>query len=938
MRLLATTALCLLALCVSTESALSVPVPETSPAARTLATCVQERHRLSVLVLMDTSGSLVETDPQNQRVEGLRAALAGLAHLAGNSAGGQAPIVDVLFLGFSSEVSPPLDKTHWQRVTQDALGSLDAQAGQYATQNHGRDTDYGTALLAARQLLAQHTFEQTRAGGPEPCKALIWFTDGSYEIADRIGATGLPITLSYAPGIKLDQEGAGKRATAAGKAFLCRPRKLMDGLASDGVVKFTVGLSEKMSAEDSAFLNGTTTGFGPGFRCGSQLSPRTGAYLPVAHSRKLFFAFGSLLEGSSAPITSSAACPLKPCERGSSSFTAVPGLDRFRIQASTGATGIEVVLRGPTGNAVHLAYEQAARALALPGASISERWLSSQTVEIEGDFSTSSSQWAGPWAFSFVAPQGGDTAAVPLSTIQLYADASPVLVGPYTLIRGEASKLTFALSQRSGQRAAVNSLTRSAVLAVDTTDPVTGHASRVVIAPEGEADLYGGTATVPIESEAPFLLVNAAVRFPLVDGVAVAPTEGAFRLPVRQPAREGYPTVAPLQLQLASVSGRSKTTGVLTMRASPDAAGCVWLGAAAIRTPEGVGSVSVTTAPAASSAASCIHLAKGESRRVEVTFEPARVATGTVRATLPIMLISTVTQGSRTVAIQATFALYPAPNVAKRIWLTVVLTLLGILIPVLLLHGLNVAGARFTEPQKLQWLAQDVVVDPSRGLQSVDGGQIKTRFGDFEEVSGQGLPHKERSLHIDRFELRTIPSGSLQDRVFGLLRGPYAVAESDGEPLLAGAPQPLRVWRDGAEHEVPLTLPGTWLFLPTYVPVRAEDGLMGEPGEAEPVAGRLLLLIADHDHHERGVELAQSAGVALRAYDWKSFNARPEPPRHSVGFLDRLFSRRTKDEEFPTIPGEEEASMLPDEADSWTDVGSAQDPPSDEPDPSSHIY
>jgi hypothetical protein len=937
-RLFAAMILCLLALCVGAESAFSAPPPETAPAASELAGCVQRTNRLSVLVLMDESGSLAVTDPKNQRVEGLRAALAGLAHVASSSSGGPPPAVEVLFLGFYGKVDPAPSSARWLAVNASSLTSLDEQAGIYATHNFGQDTDFGTALLAARQLLAEHAAELARSGGPEPCKALIWFTDGGYEITSRSNSSGLPLTVPYAPHIVLNSKAAGQQAVAAGKHFLCRPAGFMDGLESDNVIKFTVGLGVQMSPEDSAFLSAATTGSGPGTSCGSRLSPQTGEYLHVANANGLFFAFGDLLEGANTPITATGTCPLKPCQRGSSSFRSVPGLSRFRIRASTGANGIEIVLRSPTGQAIHLSDAAAQETAGLPGTSISERWLSPQTVEVEGNFSASSGQWVGPWSFSFVAPQGGDTAAVPLSTIRLYADAIPALVGPRALVRGESSPLTIALEQQSGQRAPASALVRSAILTADATDPVTGHISQVPVTSEGQPGLYGVNITVPAASEAPFLLFNVTARFPAVDGVSVAPAEGAFRLPVHLPAHQGYPTVSPLQLQLAPVSGKAKTTGFLTITASTDAPGCFWIAPARVLAPEEAGSLAVTTAPVADSAAGCIHLAKGETKRVAVAFEPARAATGTVHASLPVVLLSGITPGSRTMAIQATFGLYPPPNVAKRVWLTVLLTLIGILIPLLLLHGLNVAGARFTEPQKLQWLAQDVEINPSTGLQLSGGGQIKSRFGDFEEVTGQGVPHKERSLQIDRFELRAIASGSFHDRVFHLLRGPYAVAEAEGEPLLAGAGQPLRVWRGGTEHEVPLALPGTWLFLPTSVPTPASDILTGEPGAPEPVAGRLLLLIADHDQQDRGTELAQSAGAALRAHDWSSFTAAPEPqPTHSSLFA-RLFPRRNADEQSPTIPGEEDSSTTTDDSDSWTPTASPQDPAPDEPDSSSHIY
>jgi len=282
MKTIATLIILLCAAAFATGAAAQADQPAGS-APQTLTRCLQTSNQLIVDVLMDTSGSLQVTDPLNERVAGLRAALTGLARLADTPIGSRRPTVEVLLTGFASALTPTpvVAVDRWEQVTGATLSALLGAAGQYASQNVGRDTDFATALLDARQLLAQRAAALTRHGGGEPCKALIWFTDGQYSIEDRIGsgAAGLPIALPYAPGVELNQPGGGNRAVAAGTRFLCRPDGLMDGLQSDGVVKFTIGLSVQMTAQASDFLAAATTGHGGPMSCGSTLSPATGEYL-----------------------------------------------------------------------------------------------------------------------------------------------------------------------------------------------------------------------------------------------------------------------------------------------------------------------------------------------------------------------------------------------------------------------------------------------------------------------------------------------------------------------------------------------------------------------------------------------------------------------------------------------------------------------------------
>ena len=133
-----------------------------------------ENASVRVLLLIDQSGSLARTDPDDQRITGARAVVRSYASLAE-----RVQQVEIQVAGFGEDYRPG----EWQVLNQDSLGgaleAVDA-VGSVEDQFH---TDYVYALQGAASA-----FE----GSTATCQILFWFTDGQHDLdEDLLPAGGL---------------------------------------------------------------------------------------------------------------------------------------------------------------------------------------------------------------------------------------------------------------------------------------------------------------------------------------------------------------------------------------------------------------------------------------------------------------------------------------------------------------------------------------------------------------------------------------------------------------------------------------------------------------------------------------------------------------------------------------------------------------------------
>lgn len=844
--------------------------PTASAAAESLARCVQTAGNLQVIALIDASKSLESSDRNNERASGIQAALDGLTRVAAVGPDGARATVDVLPLTFASDVVPTPSSVDparsWRKLTTSSAPSIRKELAKLAEPLRA-GTDYATALIAVRALFAQRSEYLASQQRPAPCRALVWFTDGQYQLEQR-GTTSAPTTVPYAPGVDLTADGGREEAVKAGKEHLCRPNGLMDGLVTDGVIRFTVLLAAKdgrtsITPDAAAFLEALTLGKGPdGQECGRTLTPRSGEFLRVASAGDLFVDFGQLV-GPPGVKERGILCPTRPCQRGSRQFRVVEGISRFRIRASTGADGIDIYLAPPGGGEPVLikAGDNTAREVA--GAAVSPTWASGRNVEIVGELPADRTSWIGSWALIFVDPSGERRAAVPLSSLLLETGVRPELARTPVIVRGKPTTMDVRLV---GARslAPTSELLRSAELAVSLLPDPSAKRTSIAVPPPVAPGRYAVPVTVPETEGSPTVIVDLVAQFADVDGIPVAPARRSVRLPSRLPDAGGYPSVSPQQSDLGSIEGAGTRTVVLRIAGSRDADGCVWFGKPRVEAPSGAGPVRVDIAPPATSRQKCIAAPSGKTRDVRVTVTAARGALGGLNIDLPVRVTSDLRPRSVFDAeVSLRGRLLPASDTGKRIAL-VVLGLLGTLIPFVALHLFNLAGAKFTAPQRMRWAAFDVAIDKSGNVTGMDGAPLDLDGTTFELVASSGAPEPRRDLAVDGFNFHAVATGNIEDRRIQLFSGPYGTVEAAGAPVLAGGEESIRLvsLRDHRRHTVPLALPGTWVF------ARTDEGPDTDEDTGPRATGRLALIVRDGAARASAAQLLPLACAGLASVDW----------------------------------------------------------------------
>lgn len=269
-----------------------------------IAGCLGARDELRVLLVVDESRSLQETDPDAQRTDGLLAALDSLAVL-------QQALPDKKINVASATFAQDYRKAiGWGGAEGRHLDQLRSWAADDVPQlDGGTATDYRAAMLGARADLATES---------PTCNVMLWFTDGGLDVADS------------------------ETATAAALDEICTEGGIADLLRGDRVFVLAAALfrsdSTLVTNEDRAHLAQIAEGEAQGGSCGSVPIPEryaAGAYLSANDPSQLSALFATLLAQISGytPVNN-VLCPGDECVSGVLRFPVDPGISFLRIIAS----------------------------------------------------------------------------------------------------------------------------------------------------------------------------------------------------------------------------------------------------------------------------------------------------------------------------------------------------------------------------------------------------------------------------------------------------------------------------------------------------------------------------------------------------------------------------------------------------------------------------
>lgn len=755
----------------------------TMQASTDLYACLDRLSSVSVLFLIDESGSLRTTDPANRRVDAMQAALKAFEALRKASQERRdRPIkVSAAFAGFGTDF---VWRADWTEVTSQTMPGLLAEAAEYGPRNRERLTNYVAALNGARTELAR----RVAALNHRTCVAVLFVTDGRLDL-------GSP------------------SADAAGKQELCDAGGVVDALRSNGVHLLATGLSadsDPIAPEELAFLEAIAIGEAGGVTCGTAPIPLAGArgrFVGVNDVTRLVEElYGVVNEiGGGTRLGRSRlvpVCPRARCESGTVPFNIDAGLQAFNVLAQTGSRGIALELRNPGGDHIVIEADREREGSAQLGSTtVQWSWIAGETVALKARLDPNKSDSVGPWLLIFIDRTGVNVDVQGRAQVFVFGDVEPFLVRPSTVRRGASTQVIVGIRRVRGTPT-IKNVFREISATVTLTDP-TGTSRlfpvTVRLTPTyPSVDRLVGTIRIPKSLESSVLNISIALE-PITDsGVALAPVVKTRAIRVANPA--SYPTVAPITLRLSSVSGNGRAEGQLRITGG-SAAGCVALESHRFQQlPPKVEEVRVRITPAELDGDQCFRLAPGERRHVTVTAVPDTASDGAVRGSLRFALRSEVEPTPLNLLVPVEFNMTRPVDAERRASVFLALLLAGVGAPLIVLTVINRQLARFRDARELQQAKIAVEID---GHGIVRDQQPLARLLTIEDF--ENVPTDRPSRHFRETEL------GLEFRArSSLLKAPWGEVVSVN-PIVTSAARSVIKW-EGGIAPISLGLGGSWIL------------------------------------------------------------------------------------------------------------------------------
>ena len=358
---------------------------------------------LSLLFLIDQSGSLQTHDKDDHRVEGTIAALEALYRLARDFQNKNITI-RVAIHGFHEEYVR--HDTSWINLDSPTrLGELKGIAEAYKTRNNGPWTDYTEALSGAVD-------ELNKSG--KGCRVLVWFTDGEFDT---------------------ENGGLTENEKALIQDSLCAATGPVDALRKGKITIIAIGLSNKdLAAEegkdppDLSLVRAIASGdeavsakFGlANSKCGSL--PGTGNLYEADRPAELIEDFARILGDKLFETLEELPDPLPPCAPDSNicvvKFDLGPWADQFhlvfKLPPSLDGQRVQVFLKPPNLEPIPIDRPDGPIHPDLPGISGESPTVSWR--KLQGVRNGPGNVWNGMWHLRFEGP-GADQAKAHLETI-----------------------------------------------------------------------------------------------------------------------------------------------------------------------------------------------------------------------------------------------------------------------------------------------------------------------------------------------------------------------------------------------------------------------------------------------------------------------------------------------------------------------------------------
>jgi len=661
----------------ASEPALAADLSEAGEEAfADIAACASTGDNLLAQIVVDSSKSLKQTDPQDRRVGAVLTALDSLEQL--QLAAGDTLDVRVSLSTFARGYSPlvgwgSLSGTHAEKLKTTVSQELPGKDGSSGT-------NYAEALGGARASLNR---EAAKLEGSS-CKVVFWFTDGKLDI-----------------GAKTD--GVRKQ--------LCNPQGIVDSVRGDNISVIALALfaGNGVTVQDKERLRATAEGSGSGESCGTVPigdSASGGAYLPADDAlamRRLFAQAAAMIDG--ATLGTTVVCPGAACVNGVLSLPVDAGIKGFRLILDRGSSADASTLTSPSGESASL--NPALKDIDGSTVLVSDRnGLMSVSAEVTGDA-------AGTWTLK--------TNPKSTTIVDLYYDWGVTLqveskAGLYV---GEESALRIAPIDDDGKPVDLSVL-KSSVLDLK----IEGAEIISEVADESGWDV---TIDIPATDVPPALLIDASVRattdpHELSLGPITARTELETRLP---PA---FPSVAPTRLELPEIVGTDSSTGTLTFTGSDkgDTRACVTPSKA--HAPSAAGSVTLAAA-----AEKCIDIPQGAVVEMPIEASAQRPADGRVDGELTVSLAEANGDEKIDVSVPYELSMSRPIDQPMLLWVTALLVILALAIAWSVAAASRWFGERYSFSAYARYASVPVMASES-GVTRPDAAELFSASDDFHPM------------------------------------------------------------------------------------------------------------------------------------------------------------------------------------------------------------
>lgn len=763
----------------------AMPAPPT-PISR-FGGCLAAQKEGDLLLLIDESGSLKDSDPSGSRVVAAQYLLRRLQAFTERTQ----TKLNVGIAGFSHNYSPALD---WTTLDADNAARISGVLESFRTRVQGQETDYWTALNGARGSLVARG---PGANDSKRCQAIAWFSDGALDIiprasdkrkADALGGS----RKEFAEDINLTNEAAAAEAEKRAAQQLCRPTGLSDQIRSEGVVIFAIGLAGPKGASPEAFALMRQVATSEG-NCGAITTPPPGEFRLANDLDGLLLAFDQISTPDQPAIQKEAPICQNPDCPDHHRFVLDASIGQVHVLGNADLTTVKVYLRGPNGEPVELVRKSvgAKETITVGGVPITYMWPSDRTVEFDMTKGADSSAWTGAWAISFVDPAAGPSGGKSRSNIHISSDLRPGWTAPKKpLYSGE--RIPEAMLQvLNGQGQVVDPGQILGQLRLDAT--LVGEDRTEV--PVASADVAGLTKPFDLDltklKPGPAVLrlqLNLTTAGPMgpdakpESGTALKPQSAEIPIVVLPPVN--YPKVSD-KLDYGRIetrAGLDKTAGLKV-----SGPGCVWLEPAAPKltgAPSDLGKVTVESGRH-SSRATCLQVREGATAEFPVTLKTEAGGNGGLSGVVKVMT-GPIDDQDKGVPVDVRFSGDIKKPLEKFNFITALVagTVLGPGIPLLLLYLLKALTAKI--PSRVMF-GQLVPVTVDNGVVNRDGVPLALGTGDLTSMVSP-RSGGARSLKVDSAELRTkvgwSPFGS--GYVVGVLGQPPLPGAGSENPASSG--------------------------------------------------------------------------------------------------------------------------------------------------------